>query len=71
VLTLEPFWNVPGRQLSNEFNTEPISKHKAISSKIANGGVVSFTLSRVIHNGVHAYKIEEDTINEVYKGFDK
>lgn len=43
------------------------SKHKAISSKIANGGVVSFTVSRIDGN----YKVEEDTINEVYKGFDK
>lgn len=47
------------------------STHKAISSKISNGGVISFTVSRVANGGTHAYKIEEDTISEVYKGFDK
>lgn len=47
------------------------SKHKAIGSKIANGGVVSFTINRVPTGSGFSYKVEEDSINEVYKGFDK
>jgi len=47
------------------------SKHKAISSKIANGGVVSFTIHQVSDGSGEAYKIEESSIEEVFKGFDK
>jgi hypothetical protein len=45
------------------------SIHDAKSKKIENSGVVSFTLQCGVDDGVPLYRVDTDSISNVYRGF--